>query len=120
MKIEALPYLFSICKLKNHAPSLLNNDFTFYSSTDREISLLCKTQNVPKDTLEREDGWRGYRIAGNLDFSLVGILADISSALAESNIPIFAVSTFNTDYFFMKNKYSIKAVAALKNKGYEL
>ena len=54
------------------------SDFYFIAKTDEEISLVCKTENTPQKTVAREDGWRGFRIQGILDFSLIGILAKIS------------------------------------------
>lgn len=57
----------------------------------------CKTEDTPLNTIERDDDWRGIRIQGVLDFSLIGILAKILGILAEHQIGIFAVSTYNTD-----------------------
>lgn len=119
MKIKSLPCLFSISKVNTVEPGILNNKYVFISRTDEEISLVCPTNITPLEVTDREDGYRGYRIEGMLDFSLIGIIADISSSLAEGNIPIFVISTFNTDYFFIKNKYAIKAMQLLKAKGYE-
>jgi len=73
---------------------------------------------VPKYTIMRENGWRAFRIAGVLDFSLVGILARIASLLAEQGIPIYAVSTFNTDYVFVKEELLQTAVDTLSSHGY--
>lgn len=120
MKIKTIPYLFSICKLNEILPDQLSNQFSFLSVTDNEISLVCKTENVPENAIYHEDGWRCYRIEGSLDFSLIGIIADISTILAQNNIPVFTVSTYDTDYFFIKTKFSLKAMNALKNKGYEI
>ena len=88
--------------------------------TDGELSLVCPTEEVPENTLAREDGWRGFRIEGVLDFSLIGILAKISGILAEEKIGIFAVSTYNTDYIFTKEAAFSRAMDALKAAGYEV
>ena len=61
-----------------------------------------------------------YRIEGILDFSLIGILAKISTCLAENGIGIFAISTFNTDYILTKAKNFEKAVKTLEAKGYKI
>ena len=95
-------------------------DFCFTGKTDEEISLVCKTEDVPENTLERDDGWKGFRITGVLDFSLIGILSKISSILAENKIGIFAVSTYNTDYIFVKEENFGKAINALKDSGYDI
>ena len=62
----------------------------------------------------------GYRIEGILDFSLIGILAKISTCLAENGIGIFAISTFNTDYILTKAENFEKAVKTLEAEGYKI
>lgn len=62
----------------------------------------------------------GYRIEGVLDFSLIGILAKISTCLAENDIGIFAISTFNTDYILTKAENFEKAVKTLEAQGYKI
>ena len=88
--------------------------------TDEEISLVCKTDYVPQNTIERDDGWRGFRIQCVLDFSLIGILSKLSAILAENNIGIFAVSTFNTDYILVKAENFEKALKVLSDAGYDV
>ena len=50
-----------------------------------------------------DDGWSCLKVIGPLDFSLTGILADITVVLAKAGISIFAISTFNTDYIMLKS-----------------
>ena len=80
-----------------------------HRKTDEEKSLVCLTEDVPDNTIEREDGWKAFRIEGILDFSLIGILSQISALLAENEIGIFAISTYNTDYILVKEKNYLKA-----------
>jgi hypothetical protein len=94
--------------------------FYFIGRTDEEISLVCRTEHVPAGVKDREDGWRCFRIQGVLDFSLVGILADLSRILAENMIGIFAVSTFNTDYILVKEENFEKALYVLGSEGYKV
>ena len=88
MEIKALSDLFSVCKVEDATQIDLSKDFCFIAKTDEEISLVCPTKNVPAVTSARDDGWRGFRIQGTLDFSLIGILAKISAILAEQKIGI--------------------------------
>ena len=81
---------------------------------------MCRTEDVPITVKVRDDGWRGFRIVGILDFSLVGILARISGILAEAGISIFAVSTFNTDYVLLKQEKFAQALEVLEAAGYEV
>ena len=120
MELEILFDHFSVCKLADTGGVDFSRPFCFLCKTDLELSLLCETSAVPADTLAREDGWRGLRVRGPLDFGLTGILAGISGALAASGIPIFAVSTFDTDYIFVKSEYLGAAEAALKEAGYKI
>ena len=80
--------------------------------------MVCKTEDAPEDAVEREDGWRAFRIAGVLDFSLVGILSKISGILAGEGIGIFAVSTYNTDYILVREEDFDRALNALEARGY--
>ena len=120
MELKTLPYRFTVCKLMSADAMPADIGFCFTAKTDEEISLVCKTEDVPENTLVRDDGWKGFRIEGILDFSLVGILSKISSILAENRIGIFAVSTYNTDYIFVKEENFSKAINALKDSGYNV
>ena len=118
MELKKLPYNFTVCKIKSESDIDLTKDFCFVGKTDEEISLVCKTEDAPKDTLERDDGWRAFRIQGVLDFSLIGILSKISGILADNKIGIFAVSTFNTDYILVKEENYDRALSVLAEAGY--
>jgi len=118
LKMVSLCQEFSICKVADYSQIDLESPFVFTGSTDEEKSLVCPTELVPQNTVERDDGWKALRIIGMLDFSLVGILARISNILAENSIGIFAVSTFNTDYIFVKRFNFDKAIKALEDAGF--
>ena len=83
-------------------------------------SLVCRTAKVPGNATRREDGWRAFRIQGQLDFSLVGILSRISSILAENRIGIFAMSTYHTDYILVKAGDYERALECLSAAGYTI
>ena len=117
MELLILEEEFSICKLKDYSKIDISRPFVFTGSTDEEKSLVCPTRLVPVGTLDRSDGWRGFRIEGVLDFSMVGVLAGISDVLARNDIGIFAVSTFNTDYLFTKAEQFEKALRVLELSG---
>jgi len=102
MEIKAIDHDFSVCKVKKIDPVYMEHEFCFIGKTDEELSLVCQTELAPSDCIERDDGWRAFRIQGVLDFSLIGILAPIAQILADNKIGIFAVSTYNTDYVLVK------------------
>ena len=118
MELEKLDYDLTVCKVASIADIDLNTDFFFIGKTDEEISLVCLTSDTPQYTTERDDGWKGFRIQGILDFSLIGILSKLSNILAENKIGIFAVSTYNTDYILVKEENFQKAMDVLSAAGY--
>ena len=118
MKLQALPYALTVCKIVDIRAVDLNAGFFFLCRTDRELSLVCKTEETPARTTAREDGWRGFRVQGALDFSLIGILSGLTRVLAEKQISVFAVSTYDTDYLLVKKEHFARAQAALEAAGY--
>lgn len=118
MILKQLPYELTVCKVADISEIDFGMEFYFIGKTDEEISLVCKTEDAPLGIIEREDGWRGFRIEGVLDFSLVGILSKISGILADNNIGIFAVSTYNTDYILVKSESFEDAMNSLRVAGY--
>ena len=120
MVLKKIEHKLSVCRVTDISDIDLNTDFYFIGKTDEELSLVCKTEAVPYKTIERDDGWRGFRIQGTLDFSLVGILAKISGILADHKISIFAVSTYNTDYVLVKEENFDRALSILGAEGYTI
>lgn len=113
MELKQLPYDLTICKVSSVKDIRIDSDFFFISRTDEEISLVCLTEDTPANATVRDDGWRGFRIQGALDFSQIGILSKLSGILAQSEIGLFAVSTYNTDYILVKEENFEKAMKAL-------
>ena len=120
MELERIPYRLTVCKVADISAVDINADFYFIGKTDEEISLVCRTEDTPPLAIERDDGWRGFRIQGMLDFSLIGILSKISGILAEHKIGIFAVSTYNTDYILVKEENFDRALSVLNSEGYSV
>lgn len=120
MKIKIIEGDFTVCKVRDYSETDLNAEYCFLGKTDNENSLVCKTADVPRNAIVSENGWKALRIDEILDFSLTGILAHISASLADQDIGIFAVSTYNTDYIFVKKSDFAKALAALTDAGYEI
>ncbi len=120
MELQVLPFALTVCKVSSLQDIDFNSEFFFVGKTDKELSLVCPTESAPQNTIAREDGWRAFRICGVLDFSLVGILAGISKVLADNNIGLFAVSTFNTDYILVKEAQLENALRVLAETGYQI
>ena len=116
--IEPLIYSFSVCKVADYSMVDPFAAFCFPQKTDTENSLVCLTEQVPDNVTNREDGWKAFRIKGQMEFSLIGILSGISTVLAGKAIGIFAISTFDTDYILAKQDDFEKAIDALDHAGY--
>ncbi len=119
-EIKVIDGSFSVCKVTDFSEVDPSKKFNFISATDEENSLICLTENVPDNFTERIDGWRALKIQGVLDFSLIGILSKILGLLAEAKIGIAAVSTYNTDYIFVKETDLGKAVETLAEANYKI
>lgn len=120
MELKKLEYDLTVCKVASAEDIDFGKDFYFIGKTDEELSLVCKTEDTPENTVACDAGWKGFRVQGILDFSLIGILARISGILAENKISIFAVSTYNTDYILVKEDHFGKAVSVLEAAGYRI
>jgi len=120
MEIKKIDGDFSVCKVEDYSQTNLDDEFSFIGKTDEECSLACLTCSVPSNTIQRDDGWKAMRIQGVLDFSLIGILSEISTILADCGIGIFAVSTYNTDYVLVHKADYGEALKALEKAGHQI
>ena len=120
MRLQIIEGKFSVCKVENLRAVNFNVPWLFVGKTDAEISVVCLTADVPHATLAREDGWRALRVAEPMDFGLTGVLAGISTVLAQAGISIFAVSTFDTDCILIKAENLGLAQTALEAGGYTI
>ncbi|MGN1248993.1 MAG: ACT domain-containing protein [Candidatus Spyradocola sp.] len=118
MRLAVLDGAYTVCKIRDTRQVDWSGELTFLGCTPEEISLVCQTNRVPEDAQMREDGWRALRVEGVLEFSLVGVLAGITAALAAAKVSVFCVSTFDTDYVLVKETVLETAIFALKNAGY--
>lgn len=115
MIIEKVNGIYAICKLKNNIELKITDGLFFYAKTEDEISLVCDIINIPSDAICVEKSYKAFRVAGSLDFDLTGIISKISDVLANNGIPIFVVSTFDTDYVLVKEEYYMQSYELLKN-----
>ena len=120
MQLKTLDAALTVCKVASFQDIDTTDGLFFIGQTDEELSLVCKTEDTPPKTTARDDGWRGFRIQGVLDFSLIGILSKLSGILAAHQIGIFAVSTYNTDYILVKEENFDRALSALVSEGYSV
>ena len=120
MQLMKLPVDFTVCKIQDLSLVDWNQEFVFISKTDEEISLVCETRFVPKNVIVAESDWKAFKIVGILDFSMIGVIAKITNILAQADISVFVVSTYNTDYILLKSLHDEKSMALLIDHGYEV
>ena len=120
--LKVLPGSYSVCRLHRDArvPEWATQGlFTSVTRTASELSVVCLDAPVPKG-IEREGGWRVFKVEGPLDFSLTGVLASLTGPLAEAGIGVFALSTYYTDYLLVKDEQLDRAMQALRSVGWDV
>jgi len=120
MELKRLRQDFTVCKISDITQVDFSAEFLFLSKTDDELSLVCETPFMPPNVLAVENGWKALKIAGILDFNLVGIIAEISCLLADGGISLFVISTYNTDYILLKKAVIEEGIRILKEHGFSI
>ncbi len=120
LRYRVLPENLAICRLA--AGSTLpqwsrQGGFFSVTNTAEELSIVCEESRVPAGT-QTEKGWVALKLQGPFPFTLTGALSSFLSPLAEAKVPIFAISTFDTDYVLIKREHLEQAVAALAAAGH--
>jgi hypothetical protein len=113
---------FAVCKLPpgSAIPAWATaGDVFSVTRTGDELSVVCRQELVPAGT-QAEVGWRCLRVAGAMPFTVVGVLASLTGPVASAGVGVFAVSTFDTDYLFVKEAEFQAAVAALRGAGHSV
>ena len=94
-------------------------EFVSITHTAEEVSIVCAANQVPDD-VQAERGWTALKVIGPLSFDQVGIIASLASPLKQAGIPIFVISTFDTDYLLVKETDIDKAITVLTRAGHVL
>ena len=121
LTLHLLNETFTINKLPQFAeiPSILSKgEMCFVFRTDDELTIVCPDYMAPNN-VQQELGWRCIRVEGQMKLEEVGVLSSIAEPLADAQVPIFAISTFNTDYVLVMEEHLVTAVQALQKAGHE-
>jgi hypothetical protein len=123
MNLMILDGIYAIYKYKVETPLprwIRSSDLYSITKTRDELSVVAiQNDRMLKDVFINRD-WRIIKIEGPLDFSLVGIIADISAVFKKRQIPIFTLSTYDTDYVLVKQNDLYAGIQALKESGYNV
>lgn len=120
VRLALLPQTLAVCRFDPHTPAvnlLPPEGFFALTRTSDELSLVIDQSAVQPDW-QVEPGWRGMKVLGPLDFSLVGILSALALPLAAAGISIFAISTYDTDYLLVKAERLSNAIETLREAGF--
>ena len=120
LTLSVFPQSFAICRL--HPDGFIPHwallgDFVSLTRTTTELSIVCPQENVPDDA-QAERGWRCARVEGPFDFSVSGVHASLALPLAEANISVLAIATYETDHVLVKEAELEHAVQVLTAAGH--
>jgi hypothetical protein len=99
---------------------IYSSDFYSITKTKDETSVITIQNDIDLAGIEKNDNWRIIKIVGPLDFSLIGIIAEVSGIFKESRIFIFTISTYETDYILIKQKDLNSGIEALREEGHKV
>lgn len=122
LDLALLPETLAVCHLGPHEPipsSVVSASFVAIARTADELSIVCSETLAPAGA-RVESGWRSLRVTGTLPFAATGIMASLVTPLADAAIPIFAISTFETDYLLVKASDLARSIDALEAAGHRV
>jgi hypothetical protein len=119
--IRVMKAELAVCRLEPGASvvDVRHAELWALTRTREETSVVCAVEDAPAGA-KVEDGWMVVVVQGPLDFGLTGILAALAAPLAAAGVPIFAISTFDTDYLLIKRADEARALEALDRAGHRL
>lgn len=122
ISLEVLPDSYGICRFRPEEdipPWAATGGFCSITRTNDELSILCREDTIP-DGVNCEKGWRAFKLLGPFEFTEIGILAGILGPLSKAGISILAVSTFDTDYVFVKGDRLNEARDVMEANGFQV
>ena len=122
MDLRVLPDRLAVCRLDASAPwPAAPSGRGFFSATrvGDELSLVCAEDAAPRNSRVESD-WRALEVSGPLDFGMVGVMASLTAPLAEVEVSVFVLSTYDTDYLLVHAAALERAIAALRQAGHHV
>ncbi len=123
--LALLPGRLAVCRMPPDAPLpawVMHAEAAVWSitRTPRELSVVCDEDALPPSVERAEIGWRAFELEGPVPFDEVGVLAGLAAPLAAAGVPIFALSTYDTDLVLVKEAHLVAARAAWERAGVEV
>ncbi len=111
----------TIARLDSDAPvpSWARGGFVTISRTRDELSIVCAQIDVPLELVQTRDKL-ALGIVGVVPMTTVGLLAGLCAALAAASVPVFVISTHDTDWLLLSADRFDAARAALVAAGHHV
>jgi uncharacterized protein len=121
LELSVVPDKLAVCRLDSGDESDLKAATGLFSvtRTAEELSVVCPEEDAPEGS-EVSAGWRAFEVHGPIDHTATGVLASIASPLAEAEVPLFPLATFDTDYVLVRDSDLGRAVEALQAAGHRV
>ena len=122
LRLSVLEHRLAVCRLEpdSEIPAWATGaPFFCVTRTAGELSAICPEERVPAGTT-CERGWRALEVEGPLEFGLTGVLASVAVPLAESEVGILAIATYETDYVLVRESQLDLAAQTLRERGHEV
>jgi hypothetical protein len=123
LRLALLPQKYAVCRLDPNGPipywALLGDDFVSLTRTHTELSIACLQENVPEHIQAARD-WRCIKVEGPFDFSVAGVHASLAVPLAQAEISILAIATYETDHLLIQDEDLEHAVQVLETAGHQV
>ncbi len=121
LTLDLLDGELAVCRLPGEAPppEWAVGALVSITRAADELSVVCDATAVPPG-VTKESGWRGLAVRGPLDFALIGVLASLAEPLAAADVPVFVVSTYDTDYVLVPGERLDAALEALRDVGHSV
>ena len=120
-----LPQRFAVCRFAPDSPLpawVFHESATVWSltRTPRELSLVCPQDDLPPSVETAERGWRAFEIEGPIPFGVTGVVSALTTPLAAAGIPVFVISTYDTDLVLVREVQLKAAIATLTGAGHRV
>ncbi len=121
LTMRVLPGELAVCRMSAEGPPpawLFHAEARFFSlmRTPEETSIVCPVGDVPPSVERADRGWRALKVDGPLPLTMTGVTAKLTTPLASAGIPVFALSTYDTDYLLIKSEHLERAVSLLRTR----
>jgi hypothetical protein len=122
LRLSVLEHRLAVCRLDagSAVPDWATAaPFSSVTRTAEELSVVCPEERVPAGVI-CERGWRVLKLEGPFEVGMIGVLVSVATPLAESEVSVLAIATYDTDYVLVRESQLDLATEALRERGHEI